>query len=183
MAHEDRSRFGVEMVSIRPATEADVPSITDIYNALLESTTYEWTETPYSTEDRLDWLRQMDSVGHPVLVAADVNQVVGVGSYGDFRDSTRWPGHRFTVEHSIHVDGQHWSRGIGRALIGELGARARLDNKRVMVAGIDASNVRSIGFHARLAFVEVARMPGVGDKWGQRLELVLMQCDLGDVDW
>jgi len=26
--------------------------------------------------------------------------------------------------------------------------------------------------------VEVGRMPGVGDKWGQRLSLVLMQYDL-----
>ncbi len=47
-----------------------------------------------------------------------------------------------------------------------------------MVAGIDAANVRSIAFHARLGFAEVARMPGVGDKFGQRLDLVLMQLDL-----
>jgi L-amino acid N-acyltransferase len=52
-----------------------------------------------------------------------------------------------------------------------------------MVAGIDASNVRSIQFHSRLGFDEVARMPGIGEKWGRRLDLVLMQCDLDDVDW
>jgi L-amino acid N-acyltransferase len=171
------------MVPIRPAIATDVPAITELYNALLESTTFEWRENLFTAEERLRWLREKQSVGHPVLVATDDGEVVGVGSYGDFRDSTRWPGYRFTIEHSIHVSGQHWNRGIGRSLISGLGALARLDNKRVMVAGIDAGNVRSIRFHVRLGFDEVARMPGVGEKWGQRLELVLMQCDLGDVDW
>ena len=171
------------MVTVRHATSADVPAITEIYNALLTSTTYEWIETLYVLEERERWLRQKQLAGHPVLVATDGDAVVGVGSYGDFRDSTRWPGYRFTVEHSIHVSGHHWSRGIGGALISALGAHARRNNKRVMVAGIDASNARSIQFHSRLGFYEVARMPGIGEKWGRRLDLVLMQCDLDDVDW
>jgi phosphinothricin acetyltransferase len=45
----------------------------------------------------------------------------------------------------------------------------------VMIAGIDSSNEGSIAFHLRLGFVETARMPGVGVKWGRPLELVLMQ--------
>jgi len=160
-----------------------VPAITEIFNALLESTTFEWTEVLYTVDERLAWLREKQSADHPVLVATDGDDVVGVASYGDFRDSTRWPGYRFTVEHSIHVANDHWGAGIGRALIIGLAAHARSSNKRVLVAGIDASNARSIRFHARLGFDEVARMPGVGDKWGQRLDLVLMQCDLDRVNW
>jgi L-amino acid N-acyltransferase YncA len=60
----------------------------------------------------------------------------------------------------------------------ELADQARRSGKRVLVAGIDATNTGSIDFHARLGFREVARMPGVGEKWGQRLDLVLMQLDL-----
>ena len=171
------------MGSIRTATAEDVPQITDIYNALLESTTFEWTETLYTVNEREQWLHQKQVIGHPVLVAIEEDEVVGVATYGDFRDSTRWPGYRFTVEHSIHVAEGHWSRGIGRALISELANRARRNDKRVMVAGIDASNTRSIEFHRRLGFDVVARMAGIGDKWGQRLDLVLMQCSLRDVDW
>ena len=40
---------------------------------------------------------------------------------------------------------------------------------------IDSQNANSIDFHAALGFVEVARMPEVGEKFGQRLDLVLMQ--------
>ena len=47
-----------------------------------------------------------------------------------------------------------------------------------MVGGIDGTNERSIRFHERLGFREVARMPGIGEKAGKRLDLVLVQLDL-----
>jgi phosphinothricin acetyltransferase len=163
---------------LRPADDRDVPAITEIANALVGTTTYEWTETPHTVEDRAQWLRRKERAAFPVLVATEQEHVVGWGTYGDFRDSTRWPGYRFTVEHSIHVDEGHWSRGVGRALLSGLADHARQADKRVMIAAIDGANTRSIEFHARFGFREVARLPGVGEKWGQRLDLVLMQLDL-----
>jgi L-amino acid N-acyltransferase YncA len=164
---------------VRPATTQDLPAVVDIQNALLGTTTYEWTETPHALDDRVAWLEAQRTAGHPALVAVDDDhQVIGWVAYGDFRDSRRWPGYRFTVEHTIHVAERHWSQGVGRALLDALIEHARLAGKRVMVAGIDGSNVRSIRFHARLGFHEVARMPGVGDKWGKRLDLVLMQREI-----
>jgi L-amino acid N-acyltransferase YncA len=171
------------MHSIRPADGADIPTLTDIFNAQIGKTTYEWTETPHTADERAVWLHQKRRDGHPVLVAVEHDAVVGLASYGDFRDSTRWPGYRFTVEHSIHVAETHWGRGIGRSLLSALGVCARRRGARVMVAAIDSTNIRSITFHFRLGFVEVGRMPGVGEKWGQRLDLVLMQCDLDQVEW
>ncbi len=53
--------------------------------------------------------------------------------------------------------------------------RARREGKHVMVAGIDGDNTGSIRFHERLGFFEVGRMPGIGEKFGRRLDLVLMQ--------
>ncbi len=165
-------------MTIRHATPDDLPAITEIANALLSSTTYEWTETPYSVDERALWLEEQGSAHHPVLVATDDERAVGWASYGDFRDSKRWPGYRYTVEHTIHVLESHWGRGIGRSLIVALADHARSAKKRVLVAGIDSTNVRSIQFHTKMGFVGVARMPGVGEKWGQRLDLVLMQHNL-----
>jgi L-amino acid N-acyltransferase YncA len=169
--------------SIRPAAESDVEAITDLFNALIATTTYEWTEIPHRAEERSRWLDERRGAGEPVFVAVSGDAVIGVASYGDFRNSTKWPGYRFTVEHSVHVAEGHWGQGVGRALMAALAARARDQGKRVMVAAIDASNVGSIKFHDRLGFAEVARMPGVGEKWGQRLDLVLMQCELAQVQW
>ena len=164
--------------TFRDAVPADLPAVTDIQNALLGTSTYEWTDVPHTVADKAEWLARQHHRGHPVLVAVDGDRVVGWAAYDDFRDSRRWPGYRFTVEHTVHVARSHWGRGVGRALVEQLADRARRDGKRVMVAGIDGSNVDSISFHGRLGFHEVARLPGVGEKWGRRLDLVLMQRDL-----
>jgi phosphinothricin acetyltransferase len=174
------------MTLLREATIDDVPAIVEIYNALIDTTTHEWTETPHTVEEVSWWLADQRSAGFPFLVAVDAGEgdgdgdggVLGWATYGHFRGAGRWPGYRFTVEHSIHVRGDAWGRGVGRALIHGLIDHAVGAGKRVMVAGIDAANDGSIAFHERLGFSVVARMPGVGDKWGQRLDLVLMQRDL-----
>jgi L-amino acid N-acyltransferase len=165
-------------VTIRAAVAGDGTAITEISNALIGSTSYEWREEPHTVEERADWLREHDAHREPVLVAVDGGRVVGWAAYGDFRDTTRWPGYRFTVEHTIHVTESHWGAGVGRALLTRLCELATDAGKRVIVAGIDGTNEDSIRFHARLGFVEVARMPGVGDQGGRRLDLVLMQREL-----
>ena len=102
------------MAEIRPAIESDLVAITEIYNASLTTTTFEWTEARHTVEERARWLHEKQAAGHPALVAVEAGEVVGWATYGDFRDSNRWPGYRFTVEHSIHVAESHWRRGIGR---------------------------------------------------------------------
>ncbi len=84
---------------------------------------------------------------------------LGWATYGDFRDTQRWPGYRYTVEHSIHVSEAHWPHGVGRALLDELMTRAAAAGKRVMIAAIDTTNGRSIAFHHQLGFEEVGRLP------------------------
>ena len=44
-----------------------------------------------------------------------------------------------------------------------------------MVGGIAADNLASIALHHRFGFVETARMPQIGFKFGRWLDLVLMQ--------
>jgi L-amino acid N-acyltransferase len=162
---------------IRDAGAGDVEAITALTNALITTTTYEWREEPFTVEDRRAWLAAKAAAGMPVLVA-DAGDVVGWAGYGDFRDTGRWPGYRFTVEHTVHVREDQWGRGVGRRLMEALIERARAGGKRVMVAAIDASNVDSVRFHQRIGFAEVGRLPGVGEKFGRRLDLVLMHRDL-----
>lgn len=170
------------MAQIRSARREDLPAIVAIQNARLEETTHEWTEVAHSVVEWVQILQTKQSRQEPVLVAEVEGEVVGWITYGDFRDTDRWEGYRVSVEHTIHVRRDHWGRGIGRDLLEALVDRARESGKAVMVAGIDSSNVESIAFHARLGFSETARMPGVGQKRGQRLDLVLMQRDLASHD-
>ena len=102
---------------IRDATSADAAAIAVVYNALIASTTVAWTESTESVKDRTAWLVTQGQRGRPVLVAEVHGEVIGFASYGDFRDSTKWPGYRFTVEDSIYLDPGATGRGIGRALL------------------------------------------------------------------
>jgi phosphinothricin acetyltransferase len=166
------------MAAVRDAVDADVPRIVELVNAFITTSTTEWRDTPYTEDDRRAWLGNHHQNGEPVLVAEVDGKVVGFACYGDFRDSKKWPGYRFVVEHTVHVDQNHWGTGIGRALIEALIERAARANKRVMVGAVDGENVGSIRFHERCGFVEVARMPGIGFKLGRPLTLVLLQRDV-----
>lgn len=110
-----------------------------------------------------------------MLVAMKGRDVVGFASFGDFRP---FPGYRHTVENSVYVDARFHRAGIGRSLVAALIERATALNKHAMIAGIEALNAGSIGLHASLGFVEVARMPEVGCKFGRWLDLVFMQKQL-----
>jgi phosphinothricin acetyltransferase len=164
---------------IRDAVDDDMPAVKDIYNALIPTTTIAWTETRQTLRQRRTWYRQQQRDGHPVLVADDEGDVIGFAAYGSFRGSGKWPGYRFTVEHTIHVRESHWGMGVGRRLLTALVERARLAGVHVMVGAIDGDNVASIRFHESLGFSVVARMPEIGYKFERRLDLVLVQRVLG----
>jgi phosphinothricin acetyltransferase len=166
-------------MELRDALPADVPAINALYNALIATTTVAWTEEPESLGTRHAWMVAQGRAGNPVVVAEEGGAVVGFGTYDDFRDSEKWPGYRFTVEHSVHVQADHQGSGVGRALMDALVARAVADGKHTMVGAIDAENAGSIRFHERLGFIEVGRLPQVGFKFGRWLDLVLMQRMLG----
>ena len=159
-------------MTIRPAMERDIPAITAIYNEVVANSTAVWTEKPDSEADRLAWMKARRSLGYPVLVATEGPDVLGYGTFGDFRP---WPGYRHSVEHSIYIHAGHRGRGHGRVLIDELISAAAALGKHVLIAGIDGGNTASIRLHARAGFVEVARMPEVGRKFGRWLDLVFMQ--------
>lgn len=162
-------------MAIRDATVADLPAIVDLYNRFVLTRAIAWTEALQTLDERVGWFERQQAAGFPVLVAEVDGAVLGFAAYGHFRGAGKWPGYDRTVEHTIHVGEEAWGRGLGRALLEELVARARSAGMHVMVAAIDGENEESMRFHARLGFVEVARMPEVGHKFGRWLDLVLMQ--------
>jgi L-amino acid N-acyltransferase YncA len=46
---------------IRPATAEDVPAIAALLNALLATTTIEWTDQPKTAESTLEWLNEHET--------------------------------------------------------------------------------------------------------------------------
>jgi phosphinothricin acetyltransferase len=162
-------------LTIRDATADDLPTILDLNNLLIPVDSTAWTERLETLDERRAWFAHKQADGWPVLVADVGDRVVGFCTYGEFRENRRWEGYRFTAELTIHVDPSCHGAGVGRLLMEALVERARADGLHTLVAAVDGTNAGSIRFHERLGFVETARMPEIGFKFGRWLDLVLLQ--------
>ena len=154
---------------IRPARPTDADAIAAITNAIIRDTLVTFTT---EIRDPADIALDIEARAGSYLVAEVNGQVEGFATYGPFRSG---PGYAKTCEHTIQMSPKARGQGGGRALMSALQNAACADGFHVMVAGISSANLGAIAFHAALGFAEVGQMPEVGRKWGQWLDLVLMQ--------
>ncbi len=155
------------------ASHRDLPEILAIYNEVIRNSTAVYSEVELTADRGAIWFDAKLANGSPFIVARDGLGVTGFGTFGEFRAP---PCYRHSVEHSVHVRADCRGRGIGRALLIELLARAATLRKHCMIAGIDADNAVSIGLHESLGFKNVGYIREVGFKFGRWLDLVFLQC-------
>lgn len=154
---------------IRPAKPDDAPAIADISNTLIRETLVTFNTVEKTPQELAETIAAQ---GERFLVGVQGDQVIGFANYFPFRGG---PGYRHTQELTIHLAPAARRQGLGRGLIARLIAVARADGVHVLVSGISSANPNAIAFHAAQGFTEVGRMPEVGRKWDQWLDLVLMQ--------
>lgn len=162
---------------IRPATEADLSAIVDIYNEAGVGTTASYDLEPVTLDERQLWFQRLQARDCPVLVLEIDGEVVGYAAYGPFRDKA---GYAHTVEHSVYIADGHRAEGGGRLLMSALIDYARGRGVHVMVGVLDASNDASVAFHERLGFARSAVLPEVGHKFGRWLDVVFMTLTFPD---
>jgi L-amino acid N-acyltransferase YncA len=168
------SRSGMADFEIIDATEAHLPGIVTIFNHAVHETFSIWSETETTVDLRRGWMGARRQAGFPVIVAVDGQHptaVLGYGSFGVFRD---FPGYVKTVEHSVYISPKAQRRGIGRAVLAELIARAKAQGLAAMVGVIDSENAASIALHEKAGFEVQGNLKGVGRKFGRSLDLVFM---------
>lgn len=160
------------MIVIRPAAEADLPQLLDIYNHVILNTTAVYTYEAQTMEMRKAWYADKRTAGYPVFVAEEEGRIAGFSSYGPFR---AWPAYKYTIENSVYVSEDQRGKGIGKLLLQPLIGAARRQNLHAIIAGIDASNQSSIRLHQSFGFEEVAHFKQVGYKFGRWLDLKFLQ--------
>lgn len=160
------------MLSVRPATEADLQEILFIYNDAILNTTAVYNYQAHTLAMREEWFRQKQQDGFPVLVATFHDEVVGFSTYGHFR---AWAAYKYSVEVSVYIHPEFRGKGIAKALYAPLFEMAREQELHTLIAGIDASNAASIKLHEGFGFEKVGLFKQVGFKFGQWLDLQFMQ--------
>jgi phosphinothricin acetyltransferase len=163
---------------IRPATEADLPFITEIYEQAVRFGTATFELTPPDLAEMTRRFRALTENGFPYLVAAVDGSVIGYAYAGPFRPR---PAYRFTVENSIYLKPAIHRRGIGLLLLQRLLRECEARGYRQVVAVIgDSANAGSIGVHGKCGFQMIGTHPNVGLKFGRWLDTVMMQLALGE---
>ena len=163
-------------LSIRPATLADIPSITRIYEHAVRHGTASFELEPPDEAEMGRRMRALLDGGFPYLAAEADGELLGYAYAGHYR--TR-PAYRFTVEDSIYVAPQAQRRGAGRALLDALIVESEGRGFRQMLAVIGDSAHGSIELHRAAGFRMVGTFENVGFKFGRWLDSVMMQRALG----
>jgi L-amino acid N-acyltransferase YncA len=164
-------------VLIRPATQADLPLITAIYQEAVRSGTATFELDPPDLLEMTARFTQLQETGFPYLVALLDGDVAGYAYAAPYRAR---PAYRFTVENSVYLPPHAQRQGIGLKLLNALIDESSARGFRQMIAVIgDSANAGSIGVHTRAGFQMVGTFSDVGFKFGRWLDTVLMQRALG----
>lgn len=157
---------------LRPATSNDLTKILEIVNYSILHTTANYNYEIQNLEVQTKWFEDKKAKNLPVIVADLDGEVVGFGSYGQFREKI---GYQYTVEHSVYVVDNVIGKGVGSKLLTELIRLAKTQGYHVMIGAIDADNAGSIAFHEKFGFIAAGTIREVGYKFDHWLDLVFMQ--------
>ena len=164
------------LVLVRLAEAKDSEEIRSIYNLEVLTSTVTFDLVARSSEDQLAWMQAHAGV-YPLLVAEDDHQVIGFASLSPYRSR---PAYSTTAEDSVYVEASARGKGVGKALLSELVQVAGAHGFHALMARIVGHHATSIALHRSLGFELVGIEREVGRKFGQWLDVALMQLLLQD---
>jgi len=152
-------------VSIRPASRADIPRLTEIYNHYVIHTPVTFDLEPYTVERRMAWFEQFAATGrHRLLVAEENGIILGYAGTTRFRAK---PAYDTTVETTIYAAQETIGKGIGRKLYAALFETLAGEKINRFVGGFTLPNAGSQKLHEYFGFKNVGVFSEVGFKFGK----------------
>lgn len=158
-------------IVIRLAQAADVAAIRDIYNHFVAGSTCTFQLEPETHSERLAWFRDRSSA-HPVTVAEIKSAVVGWAALSPWKSRCAYA---HSVEASVYIRHGMHRQGLGRMLMQELIARAKVIGHHTIIAGICSEQTASLALFEGLDFQQVALFREVGRKFGRWLDVTYLQ--------
>lgn len=163
-------------MTLRLATEQDLPRILEIYAPYVEEETVSFeyeTPTPAAFAERFHSVTSR----FPWLVAEKAGRVVG---YAYLSPAFERAGYAWDVDLSIYVEKESLRGGIGRMLEEKIAEIARELGYARIYSVISAENESSISFHRRMGYREAARFARCGFKFGRWIDVVWYEKELGE---
>lgn len=165
-------------MSIRIATEHDLPQILAIYAPFITDTTVSFEYEVPTMEEFTHRFRSI-TAQFPWLVWEEDGKVLGYayGSAPFERAAFRW-----CAELSIYLAPAARGKGVGRKLYRTLEDILQKQGYGLLYAIISSENLDSLAFHEHVGFRHLADFPGCGFKHGRYLGITWMEKHLTFVE-
>jgi len=158
-------------VTVRRAERSDAEAIADIYNHYVRTSAATFDTAEKSVDEREQWL-EAHGDSHPVLVAQRGEEIVGWGALSPWGSR---PGWAHTAETAVYLEPNSTGLGIGPILLDALVEAGREAGHHALLGQIVAQNEASLKIAQRAGFERAGYMREVGFKFGEWVDLVVMQ--------
>ena len=159
-------------VAIRLATREDWPFVNALRNHHIRTSTAIYTDQELDLDAAARMFGGRDERVHPITIAEIDGERVGYAMLSRHDEKC---GYRSIAENSVYVTDDAQGRGVGTALLSDLLARGRRGGLHSVLARIDSERTSSLALHLRLGFEPVGVLREAGEKFGRRLDVVLLQ--------
>ena len=163
-------------MTIRDATEADLPAIVAIYNSIIPGRMVTADLEPATVAGRALWLQAHDPARRPIWVAEEHGAVCAWLSFDTFYPRPAYDG---TAMIALYVAENHRRTGLGRQLLTRAIAHAPQLGLHTLLGYIFAHNEPSLRFFAAFGFERWAHLPGIARLDGVARDLVILGKRIG----
>lgn len=158
-------------MTIRDATEADLPAIVEIYNAAIPDRMATADTAAVSVESRAGWFREHDPKRRPLWVAVENGVIVGWLSFQSFYGR---PAYHATAEVSVYVSPSKQRGGIGRLLLARAIEQAPRLGLKTLLGFIFGHNEPSLRLFEGFGFERWGILPRVAELDGVERDLIIV---------
>ncbi len=160
--------------TLDPWGEADRRGVIDIFNHYITRSLAAFPDDMVDY-DFFDVLLKVSANYPAVAVRGEHGETVGFAFLRPFHPAGTF---RRTAEVAWFVHPDHTRRGLGSRMLDYLVRESWSAGITIMVASISSLNEPSLHFHRKHGFREVGRLSGIGRKFDQDFDVVIMQKDL-----
>lgn len=158
-------------MTIRHATETDLPAIVAIYNAAIPSRMATADLEPVSVASRMPWFGERSHNIRPVWVIEVEGVIAGWLSFQSFYGR---PAYHTTAEISIYIASAYHQRGLGQQLLAQAIHQSPNFGLNTLLGLIFAHNEPSLKLFEKFRFQPWGYLPKVAELDGIERDLVIM---------
>jgi len=152
---------------VRHAKSEDISQILDIYNHYVLNTTVTFEESAISKDEMEKRVSEVQQ-SLPWLLYEQEAKIIGFA----YAASWKWrSAYRHAVESTLYVHHQHFRKGIGSQLYGELIKELKKCPVHAVLGGIALPNPESQALHQKLGYHKVGSLVEVGFKFDRWLDV------------